>query len=61
MKKREFKKALDLNKPSELLSDYMIGKIFLTDKQLDKVIDKKKGTPEEGHGGAILSYANEKN
>ena len=45
MKKREFKKALDLNKPSELLSDYMIGKIFLTDKQLDKVINKKPLQP----------------
>ena len=47
MKKREFKKQIALYKPNELLSKHMTNEIFLTDKQLDKVIEMKKGTPEE--------------
>ena len=56
MKKREFKKQIEQNKPQELLSKYMTNEIFLTDKQLDKVIELKKGTSEEGHGSAGFKY-----
>lgn len=60
MKKREFKKQIALYKPNELLSKHMTNEIFLTDKQLDKVIEMKKGTPAEGHGGVIFKYGNRK-
>lgn len=60
MKKSDFKKQMELNDPQELLSKHMIGDIFLTDKQLDVVIEMKKGTSAEGHGGANKKYANKK-
>ena len=56
MKKREFKKQIEQYGPQELLSKHMTNEIFLTDKQLDKVIEMKKGTSAEGHGGAVWKY-----
>lgn len=56
MKRKEFKKQIALYKPNELLSKHMTNEIFLTDKQLDKVIELKKGTTEEGHGGTKFTY-----
>lgn len=53
MKKREFKKQMGVCTPNELLKKFMFGEIFLTEKQLDEVIAKKQGTPEEGHGRVI--------
>lgn len=49
--------ARDLNKltkektPNQILMKHILGEIFLTNTQLDKVIKLKKGTPEEGRGG----------
>lgn len=37
MKAREFKKLCNEKSPGEIIEDYMLGKIYLTDKQLEKV------------------------
>lgn len=60
MTRKEFKKQIELYEPQYLLSKHMTNEIFLTDKQLDKVIELKKGTPAEGHGGAIWKYGTRK-
>ncbi len=41
MKKNEFKKILREDNRHHILFLYMIGKIFLTNKQLDQVLSKK--------------------
>ena len=47
----DFKKLLKEKTPNQILTKYMLSEITLTNRQLDKVIKLKKGTPEEGHGG----------
>lgn len=49
MKVKEFNKLIKKEKPQELIKKYMLSEIYLTNKQLQKVIDKR-GT-EEQHGG----------
>lgn len=50
MKARDFKKLCSEKSPGEIIEDYMLGKIYLTDKQLEKVT--KNG---EHHGGCNTS------
>lgn len=47
MKAALFKKILNKEDPKDILAKYMTCQIYLTDKQLDKVIEKKK----DEHGG----------
>lgn len=60
MKAKELNKLLKNNTPNKILTKYMLGEIYLTNSQLDKVIKLKKGTKEEGHGGVntLTSYRN---
>lgn len=51
MKKIELEKLLKEKTPNQILQKYMLSEIFLTERQLDKVIAHKKGTIEEGHCG----------
>lgn len=51
MKTKDFNKLIKNHNPQTILSKYMKNEIFLNNKQLDIVIDKKKGTDEEGRGG----------
>ena len=53
MKAKEFNKLIKSNDPSEIISDYMTCKIYLTERQLQKVIDKKQGAAI-GHGGCAF-------
>lgn len=46
MKSRDFNKIIKEKTPSEILEDYMLGKIYLTDKQLEKITNSG-----EHHGG----------
>ena len=39
MKTKEFKKLLKEKQPSEIISDYMTCKIYLTERQLAKVCE----------------------
>ena len=50
MKAKELKELLKKKTASSILTDYMTGKIFLTQFQLQKVIDLKEPY-EKGHGG----------
>lgn len=56
MKASEFKKIIKKHKPQVLIEMFMDNEIFLTTKQLQKVIDLKKGTSDEGHGGVNIKY-----
>ena len=49
MKKREFKKLLEEYTSNEIIEMYMTCKIYLTEKQLDKVCENSSH-----HGGCIL-------
>lgn len=51
MNKIELDKLLEEKTPNQILSKYMLSEINLTERQLEKVIKLKKGTPEEGHCG----------
>lgn len=51
MKTKEFKKLIKNYNPQTILKKYMLGEFYLNNRQLDRVIEMKKGTPEEGHGG----------
>lgn len=53
MKSKELKELLKVKTASEILSEYMTGKIFLTQKQLQKVIDLKEPY-EKDHGGCCF-------
>lgn len=55
MKTKEFKKLLSANDPNKILSDYMICKIFLTERQLQQVINKKDDAAK-GHGGCAWGF-----
>lgn len=43
MKTKEFNKLLKMDKPKHIIFLHTIGKIFLTDKQIDLVLKKKEG------------------
>lgn len=60
MKARELKKLIKIKEPQEILKDYMRCEIYLTDKQLGKVIELKKGTPYENRGGTGFDYGKDK-
>ena len=49
MKKREFNKILEKYTSDQILEMYMTCKIYLTDKQLEKVCENSSH-----HGGCIL-------
>lgn len=51
MKTKEFKKLIKNYSPQTILTRYMLGEFYLNNRQLDRVIEMKQGTPEEGHGG----------
>ena len=51
MRTKEFKKLIKNYSPQTILKKYMLGEFYLNNRQLDQVIEMKKGTPEEGHGG----------
>ena len=53
MKAKELKELLKKKTASEILTDYMTGKIFLTQYQLQKVIDLKEPY-EKNHGGCCF-------
>lgn len=56
MKIEKFNEMVKKVKPRIMLELFMEGDIFLTTKQLQTVIDLKKGSADEGHGGANLKY-----
>lgn len=51
MKTKDFKKLIKNYSPQTILTKYMLCELWLNNKQLDQVIEKKKGTEEEGRGG----------
>ena len=51
MKTKEFKKLIKNYSPQTILTKYMTCEFYLNNRQLDQVIEMKKGTLEEGHGG----------
>lgn len=51
MNSRELNELIKVKTPNQILTKHMLGEIYLTNSQLDKVIKLKKGTNEEGHGG----------
>lgn len=53
MKKVDVKKLLKEKTPKEIISDYMEGKINLTQGQLQSVINKKNGR-DLGRGSANI-------
>ena len=59
MKTKDFNKLIKNHNPQTILSKYMKNEIFLNNKQLDIVIDKKKGTDEEGIGGISFGRTND--
>ena len=58
MKANELDKLLKEKTPNQVLTKHILGEIYLTNSQLDKVIELKKGTPEEGHGGFNTKLSN---
>lgn len=52
MKAKELKKMLKEKTPRQIITDYMQGTIYLTQKQLQFVIDKKEGV-DKGRGSCI--------
>ena len=55
MKTREFTKILKEKTPGEIIEEFMLGKIDLTDKQLEKVTNNG-----EHHGGCNAKILFEK-
>ena len=53
MKAKELKKMLKEKTPKQIITDYMENKIFLTQSQLQQVIDKKEGV-DKGRGSCII-------
>ena len=51
MKANELDKLLKDKTLNQILTKHILGEIYLTNSQLDKVIKLKKGTSEENHGG----------
>ena len=54
MKTKEFDKLIKKHSPQSIIIMFLKSKINLNNKQLDKVIEMKKGTEDEGHGGVSL-------
>lgn len=57
MKKVDVKKLLKEKNPKEIITDYMEGKIYLTQGQLQSVINKKNGK-DMGRGSANIGGKN---
>lgn len=53
MKKINVRKLIKEMNPNQILTDYMEGTIYLTQKQLQFVIDKKEGR-DVGRGSANI-------
>ena len=58
MKANELDKLLKEKTPNQILTKHILGEIYLTNSQLDKIIKLKKGTPEEGHLGVNTKLSN---
>lgn len=58
MKAKEFNKLIKKHSPQTILAKYMTREIFLNNFQLEKVIEMKKGTEEEGRGGISFGRTN---
>lgn len=59
MKSKEFNKLIKKHSPQTILTKYMTMEIFLNNYQLEKVIEMKKGTEEEGRGGVSFGRTND--
>ena len=59
MKAKELKKMLKEKTPKQIITDYMGNKIFLTQNQLQQVIDKKEGV-DKGRGSCIIGKSRKK-
>ena len=59
MKANELKKLLKEKTPRQIITDYMENKIFLTQSQLQQVIDKKEGV-DKGRGSCIIGKSRKK-
>ena len=57
MKRINIKKLLKEKTPKEIISDYMEGKINLTQSQLQSVINRKNGK-DYGRGSAMIGGKN---
>lgn len=56
MESKDFKKLIKKGDYQNILERYMRNEIFLTIEQLQKVIDLKRGTSDENHGGVNFKY-----
>jgi len=59
MKTKDFKKLIKNYSPQTILTRYMLCELWLNNKQLDQVIEMKKGTEEEGRGGVSFGRTND--
>lgn len=59
MKKINIRNLLKEKTPKQILTDYMECKIYLTQKQLQQVIDKKEGV-DKGRGSCITGESRKK-
>ena len=59
MKAKELKKLLKEKTPRQIITDYMKCKIFLSQRQLQQVIDKKEGV-DKGRGSCITGESRKK-
>lgn len=53
MKAKELKKLLKEKTPRQIITDHMECKIFLSQRQLQQVIDKKEGV-DKGRGSCMV-------
>lgn len=59
MKRVDFEKLMKDKKPNEVIGKHVRGEIYLTNKQLDEVIDareKGKYTPRKTQADRVLDY-----
>lgn len=59
MKAKELNELLKEKNPAKIIEDYMTNKIFLNQRQLQKVLDMKEDYQKE-HGGCILGLSDRK-
>ena len=59
MKAKELNELLKEKNPAKIIEDYMTNKIFLNQRQLQKVLDMKEDH-QKGHGGCILGSSDRK-
>lgn len=57
MEKKLFSKLIKESDPQKLLNEYMENKIFLTDKQLDRVFRERNSKPSSTPKGTCVRYA----